>query len=635
MPHEAPESLEALKKKLYERESRLPSSAHERSSLRAHMRKENGGWGEDDSVVPRTTRSFATKLFLGSLIFFSVSALIALIVFLSGGNVVSSENVGISISAPVSVAAGSEVTYQIVISNNNNVPLEETGLTVTYPDGTRVVGDIERELKRFRASLGDISAHAEAEETLQAVFFGQEGTQKNIHVELEYRVPGSNAVFVAQKDYVLAISSSPITVTASLPAEFSAGQEFSMDVNVHSNSTSIVRGIVLHIEYPFGFTFASASPQPISSNTTWSIGDLQPGGERTITVRGKIVGQDGEEKAFRIEAGAASADRADSVGVIYSSLLSVIEIVRPFISLQVSADGLTKDTYAIARQSPVRVKLAWTNNLQTRVSNAVIEVRLSGNALDKNTVEVADGFFRSVDNTIIFDRTTLGALASIEPGSTGEVSFVFASLPLFAGSTSLKNPLIDAAISVRGERTSQQGASEEIENTLARSFSVISDVGFTGRSVYYVGPFVNTGPLPPRAEEETTYTIIWTAVNSSNVVSDARVTATLPSYVDFTGAISPATADIIYDDRSRTVTWRIGTLEAGVGAGKPAREAAFQISFTPSVSHRTKVIDLISDSRLTGFDEFARVPIDRAGRPLTTDLSTDPQFNSANARVAE
>lgn len=627
-------SLKALRKGLYARNNKN-TPPKRRSGLRPHEIEAPEAWQEDphEEVV---RMSGLTKLFLGSFVFFVVSLVAAFFVFFFGTNTISSENVSIGISAPVSVEAGSEVAFQVLVENNNDVALEFTDLIITYPEGTRMVGNVEQELKRSRASLDTIEPRQVATETLQAVFFGQEGVEREITVELEYRVAGSNAIFVTEKSQTVLISSSPINLSVESLSETSSGQDYEMEVRITSNSTEIVEDLLLEVDYPFGFSYSGATPQPIFDNNIWSIGDLEPNGERVITIRGSLSGQDGEEKAFRVESGVASSDNRNRVGVVYGSLLSAVEIVRPFLGLQLVLNGLSEEEYRIGSDEKIRGKVIWTNNVQTRISNAQIEVTLDGDVLDERTVTVSDGFFQSLDNTITWSGNTLTDLRSIEPGSRGEVAFEFSAKPLFTGeNTVLRNPRIIVGVRAEGERLAESGVSEVLENTVTREVKIISDVGFTSRGLYFSGPFINVGALPPRVEQETTYTVVWTALNSSNTISQAKVEAVLPSYVRWVSGVSPASETVTYSDRDRTVTWDVGVMRGGVGITTPPREVAFQIAVTPSITDVGQVIDILSEARFTGIDEFADVRVERTSRAVTTNLTTDPQFSGSQARVAQ
>jgi len=69
---------------------------------------------------------------------------------------------------------------------------------------------------------------------------------------------------------------------------------------------------------------------------------------------------------------------------------------------------------------------------------------------------------------------------------------------------------------------------------------------------------MNTGPVPPKVEQPTTYTVVWTVDNTSSAVGNAKVTATLPPHVKWLNETSPSGESVSYDQNSGLVTWEIG-----------------------------------------------------------------------------
>jgi hypothetical protein len=87
-----------------------------------------------------------------------------------------------------------------------------------------------------------------------------------------------------------------------------------------------------------------------------------------------------------------------------------------------------------------------------------------------------------------------------------------------------------------------------------------TEVTLTSRALFSTGPFTNTGTLPPKAEEETTYTVLFTTGNTQNDIENARVTAVLGPNVSW---VSASGEDISYNPSNNTVTWNLGTLASG------------------------------------------------------------------------
>ncbi|KKR28241.1 MAG: hypothetical protein UT61_C0054G0013, partial [Candidatus Woesebacteria bacterium GW2011_GWA1_39_8] len=124
------------------------------------------------SKVAQNKHNFVNKIFIASLVFFVVAAGIAAFVFLGGSNLVSSRNVDVQVSGPLSIPGGQEVSFDIDVVNNNNVDLNAASLLVEYPEGVRSPLDFSKELGRERFDLGTIKSKESRRQNIKAVFFG-------------------------------------------------------------------------------------------------------------------------------------------------------------------------------------------------------------------------------------------------------------------------------------------------------------------------------------------------------------------------------------------------------------------------------------------------------------------------------
>ncbi|MBI3074605.1 MAG: hypothetical protein HYY92_00075, partial [Parcubacteria group bacterium] len=563
-------AIERLKTELYRR---VQPPEKERSGFYEREFDVPKDWSEanaaaEEPVAPseHLARFFSMKrLFIASLIFFGIALLFFLFVVLRGSNIVSSRNVSILVDGPTAVKAGEALSLQIVIENKNNTALEFSDLLIVFPQGTRVAKNLEEELTRFRKSLGTIAPHKTVTETVDAALFGQEGDEKEITITLEYRAEDSNAIFVAEKKYKTHISASPFAIAVAAPNEVSPKQEFALEVLVSSEADEAVENILVALDYPFGFSFMSATPEPSFGNSTWSLGDLPKGGKRTVSIRGVLEGQDGDEKVFRIEGGLAEAENPQKLGVVYGTSLKTLRIVRPSLGISSFVGGNDADEVAIPSGARVDAEARLVNNTPTKITDARVAVTFSGDVLEKTSVTVPSGFYRSIDNTIIWDKNSVAALKEIAPGESVRLSFSFAALSPLRSSVRIKNPVVALAITAEGKNVTSEGTQKDVRVETAQLAKVNSDIEFSQRVAYYEGPFGNSGPIPPKAETETTYTVFWTIVNTTNDLRDVVVEARLPAYMRWVDAVSPSNEKITYDPDSRVVKWRAGDVLAWRG----------------------------------------------------------------------
>ncbi|MDO8482741.1 MAG: hypothetical protein Q7S86_02900, partial [bacterium] len=580
-----------------------------------------------------THMSFLKKLFITSVAFFLVSAAVAAYTFFGGGNVISSKNVDIGIIGPVSVAGGEILQLEIRVTNQNNADLETADLIIDYPDGTRLAEDMTVSLRRYREALGTIVKGGSAIKKIQAVLFGQEGDVKDLKISVEYRVKGSNAIFPKEKKYSVAISSAPVTMTIQSVKEINANQEAEFIVDVVSNATSVIQKLALSAEYPFGFVFKGATPAPSWSNSFWQFGDLKPGVKRTVKVRGTIAGQDNEDRVFRFSIGTESPTNDNSIGTNFLTTTQKIAIRKPFIGAALAFNGDTGDVYVAKPGKNIRADLVLQNNISVKITDIKVSIKITGPVFDPSSVELSNGFYRSYDKTILWDQTLKPDLAVFNPDDDMTLSFSLGTLPEDVV-RSIKGPSMNLVVTVTGKRQNEAGLSQEVSSSISKDIRIASSLGISTRSLYFSGAFTNTGPIPPRVDADTSYTIVWSLTNGSGDLSNVKAVATLPSYVKWLGVVEPKTEKISYNPVGGQVVWEAGDLKAGTGFAGSPREISFQVSLMPSVSQIQSSPVLVTEAIASGDDSFAGQTVTAFSRnPLTTELPTDISFKPGQGTV--
>jgi hypothetical protein len=625
------DSIERVERKLYSRtETNFTLPRHR--GLRKKSFNIEEQWKDDEPTAalqqrPPQKHSMSFWLLVLSGGFFLLSLLVAAYFLFSGSHFVSSENIEIAVQGPTTVEGGEELVLQIAVTNKNPVPMELADLIVEFPAGTRQPGDVSVELLRTREGLGTIEPGERVQKTVRAVLFGPENSVQDIHITVEYRVQDSNAIFYKEQSYQVTLSSSPVSITVEGLKEITSGQTLDLAVTVTSNSSNVIENVLLTTEYPFGFAFTFSEPNASFGNTTWELGDIQPGGKRVIKIRGTVLGENEEERVFRFSAGVQNEKDPTTLATAFLTILHDVVIKKPFLGIELALDGNTAPTHVMGLGEQARADIKWTNNLPDSIIDGEIDVRLTGSALNKYSVAAQRGFYRSVDNTIVWSRETYADLASITPSASGSVTFSFSSFDLVA-LTGVQNPEVNIEVTIRGKRLSDTRVPEEVESTITRKVKVETDLLLTSRAVYFSGPLKNVGPIPPKADVETSYTIIWTVSNSTNRVTGTKVVATLPSYMHWTGIVSPNEEQVSYNEVGGQVVWTIGDMQPGA-----RKEVAFQVVLMPSISQIGSSPILVNEQIVSGNDSFTNTVVQSSKRELTTVLTSDPGFSVAGGAV--
>ena len=638
--------IEELKSKLFSKNYQI--KIEHRDNFTHSNKKEipdswEGGANNGADYVSYRDRFFMKtsmfkNFFIFSLVFFVLTLLYASYVFFAGGNTVSNDNIDISILGNNFTAGGEELSLVVGITNKNSSPLDLVDLVMEYPkNSSSTESDSSSGVERFRESLGTIPAGAVRNENLKLVLFGEQGTLRPIKISVEYRVEGSNAIFVKTKIYEVTISSTPLNISVDAPVSISLNQDINLNIKAVLNAAKPASKIILKIDYPVGFQFASAVPAPTLGNNVWNLGDLPPGSERKISLVGKMIDVvDGEEKTFHIKSGSQSSADKSMIDVVFNSVSHTVEIKKPFIEAKLFVNGVHQREYATNTSTPISGEIRWTNNLDTKVNDLQIQAKISGNAVNRKTISSQRGFYNSLSDLIIWDKNSVSEFKEVSPGDSGSVSFSVSPLSLFSATNGiLSDPSINIDVSISGKQLISGYATTDLKNSESGIVRIISDVGFTTKTLYYSGAFVNKGLVPPKAEKETTLTIQWSLSNTANNISKAIVRSSLPPWARFVGTISPSSEDLTYNPSTREIVWNIGRIPKGAGITTADRNVSFQVSFTPSLSQVGTIPVLVNEAVLTGHDDFANVDVRVSKPPLRTSLDNDPLSTQNASTVVE
>jgi hypothetical protein len=630
-PNARKSQIESLSEKLYSRTRyEAPEDLREEITPSAEEAPHKWESPDIDTLLMADRRKpeqypLMKKIFYVSLLFFVCAVAAAALIYFKGDNFISTKNLDITVEAPVSVSAGSPVDIEVTITNKNNASLSRVSLAIIYPEGTRSSDDTSDPLLSTKEELEALGPGEKITKNERAVFLGSEGEVKKVRVSVTYKVEGSNATFTKDKQFEVTIGSAPLNVSITRPESVASGEAFTTTISIVANSEEVLKDLVLRAEYPYGWSLQSSEPTTQAKDKNeWLLGDLSPGDKKTVSLRGRLLGEDGEERTFRFFVGSGEGSQTP-----LSQDSMVVAIDKPSIALDIKLNGSTAPEYAAPAGKVVQGTVFVRNNLPENLLNPQIEVRLVGSALDRQTVEpYGEGFYNSSQNSIIWNATN-GDIDRMSPGDDETLSFNFASLQNLSPGAS--NQKIDVVVTFTGR---PQNSSADVKVTQTKTVKIASEISLLSRSLYSRGPFTNAGPVPPRAETETTYTIALTLGNTQNDVNDSKVTGVLGPNVKWVGEVS-ASEGVTYDEGTRIITWNVGTLPSGAGFSSQAREVFFKVALTPSLGQVGGVPVLLSNIAFTGTDAFTNTGVRVTNPSVTTRISSDPGYVNGDETVVK
>jgi hypothetical protein len=625
LPSGKKSKLEKLENKLYSIDG---ISSRPRPELKPKKYNVNNDWQEEIDqnnldYLPKKKMGFFAIVLIVAAVFFVGSLGYASFIFFGNQQTALAQDVDLQIVGPVSVGAGQELLVDVIVTNHNQIPIELVDLYVEYPDGSKNPENLAEELKRITIDMGNFPAGSIKRETIRVALLGEQNTIKDIKFAVQYRISGSNAIFQKKKDFQVTLNATPVYLAVAGLKEISAGQNLELTVSLKSNSTQTLNNIILKGEYPFGFEFESAELKPNLDNNIWFFKELKPAEEKKFKIKGVVNGQNQEDKIFRFNAGLIKDNTEDEVGVLFTMYPHNVKITRPFVDLVIDINKNLGPVSVVNSGTANDATVVFTNNTNDIIKDLEITLEFLGSVLDEKSIGVSSGFYRSIDNTIIWNKETQKIFAELLPRKSVTVGFKFSAVGLASGRDTVKNPQIDINAKVSGKRLATQDKQEEISLTTFKTIKVNSDTPVFAKTYYETGPFDNTGPIPPKVDTPTTYTIEWTLSNSSNDLENAQMTASLPFYVSWKNKFSPNSENISYDSVNRKIVWDLGNVELGTGyGGKMPRQVFMQVELLPSISQKGSNPNLMNDVMLTAKDTFTRAEISRSITSPRTNISS-------------
>lgn len=629
---EKSDSLEELEKKLYS-PNQNPTQK-ERKHLRPQEFEVAQNWQSEhvsEKVLPVDDGTPKTNWFLGIFIlafifFLGALGYVGVKFYLTDG--VSAQEVDIIVNAPLTISAGEVLDFEIQLQNRNQIPVKYVDIEVQFPDGTRTTADIGTDYKNSKETVESIAIGEIIKRNYDALLFGEENEKKEISVFLKYSVDGSTLLFKKEKKFDIILKSTPVRLTVTNVKQTTSGQDLDFTIELVSNSTQVLKDVMVQASYPFGFTYKSSSIVSEDDKKTWIIPTLAPKETITFNVKGKIEGQNKDEKFFSFVVGLKDEIK-DTPQVVFSTKGTTVTIERPFIEVNFAVNQNNSDTLTLNPEQGHNAIVSFKNNTEYQLRNVSISLHIEGNALAEESIRVSDGFYQSFDNTITWDYTTSDKLISIPVGSSGNVSFNFRSLGLLSQKF-LLNPEAVLTINMKGNRNPDSESSDLLEDSVIKKLKFNTEVAISSDSKYYSGSFSNSGPIPPKVEQRTTYTGLITLKNSSNAISEGVVTMKIPNYVLYEGVFSPSGENVSFDSVNRTITWNVGAVSQNTGfIGSTPKTLALQVSLVPSISQVATSPELIKDIKFVGTDTFTGQQIVTTTDHITTSILDSKDYHDA------
>lgn len=631
-------ALDDLEKKLYGPKEKTESERHTPEPTREHLKQDTDTpeeWSEqevngDSFDFIRMAEKYQVKkiLYRGALVITSI-VLLTVAYLLYQAFTFSGISLQLDFEEPV--LAGVPFTVTLSYSNNSPSLLTNTKILLTLPEEfTFIEGDASRRVQS--EDVGTVGVGTIGQKTFEIVALRGEGSCADIVASLEYNTSGVGSRFEKKSPKSVCVAASAVALNVIHANQVLSNETFDMQIAYENISEETLRGLELNLEYPQNFTFQSATLKPDLGDNVWRLGDLRPGSSNELLVRGSVIAE--ADSFFEIKIKLLS--KTDTNEYIIAEKVATISISPPPLSIAVAVQRTTDH---IAQPGELLVyTLEFKNTTDIGFRDVVIKAKLLGEMFDLASINPKANL-NTVTKELSWNKSHLGILGLVPPGESGAVSFevrvrdTFPIKRLSDKDFSLKiNAQIDSPTVppfISAERTISIGT---LETKVSGLLTIES------RALFRDAPsgIVNKGPLPPRVNMPTNYTIHWILRNYGTDVANVEIRAFLAPGVRGTGVVkSNIETTPTYNDRTQEMIWNIPKIQATRGVISEPIEGTFQIEALPAVNQVGNPMSLIGETKISALDLFTDLNLNYTAADIDTYLNgNDPTTKFDDARVA-
>ena len=629
--------LDELKKKLYKPEDGFEERLEGPKAFQPEQKRDeilSGQWPDNQSAKEESillAKDVSSKkkkyLFIGGISVLIIFLSVAGFFFYRGLNSFDRDKIKLEIEGPERTISGEETRYVVKYENKTKLALTDLKLTFHYPENSIPLNSDSLDQT---IDLPNLDPSQSGQVELSVRIIGLKNETKRAWAQLSYQPVSLSAHYTNQAEFLTEIISVPLILDFDLPQRLVSGQSFSFSLRYSNQADVSFEDLQIRLEYPSGFIFQSAEPEPLEDDKVWSLGELSEGEQGKIFVQGSIQGEEGDNKSFKASLGLFKDDQF----TVYTETVDGLKIsLSPLSVSQIVNDSVDHITQA---GQTLDYRISYQNTTDIGIKNAVIVSKLIGKALDLTSLDTKKGSFDGLSQTITWNSGNLPALGFLGPGQDGRVDFsVRIKDPLPISSYTDKNFTVKNTVKIDSLENPLSLENIEIAGQSELVTKIASQISLQAQGYYSDDQISNTGPIPPKVGQMTTYTIKWRLINTSNDLSQVKVRASLPPHVQWMNKTSPANANISYNSQTGELVWDIGDLQSATGVLLPVKVVAFQVGIVPGVVHLGNLMELIGSSQATGQDNFVNLELATSDRAIDTDLPDDSTIDRNDGQVVQ
>ena len=534
----------------------------------------------------------------------------------------SDQRVRLEITGSSQVLAGEEVEYTLKYINDNQVSLKNSKITVEIPNALidsslDILGQNKSEIREYE--LPELTPMSKGEIIIKGRLIGELGSIHTIKATLNYMPTILTSSFDSKTEFATTIADSPVIVDIQAPLQSVSGDILNYVISVNNRGDNDLNNLELQLEYPDTFAFSSSTVAATgNSKNIFTIPNLKSKSSYELTVIGNLGGNQQEIKIIKAKIG----ESRQGAFTLYASSQKSTTLGSPYVNLAQKVN-----TAVVLAGENLEYNITFRNNTNVRIGEGFLKVQLDSKLLDLTGLRIRGAEFEPSTSTIIWRANAIPQLKTFAPNEQGEVSFsipIKKTIPIetfqdtnyvIKTNVTFESNEIPTAL---GVNKIIQGNSSEVK--LATKLIPKVTMAYVSRD----SSIINTGPIPLRLAQTTTFTVSLEIENLINDVSGVSFRTSLPENVFWTGKKVVSNGDITYNERTKEIIWNVDKVPANTGLLRPLYRAVFQIGITPTINQLGGEPRLLNGISYTGKDDFTG--IDLSGNLSVSSVSDASQI---------
>src|SRR3989338_2542252 len=363
-------------------------------------------------------RAFTYILVMGSLL--ALVAWAGLFFFPQSGRF-SADRVSLAVDGPSALTLGATTTYTITYTNNQDIPLHDVTLQVTYPAGFLFLSSSipPSNAGHNEWNIGTIAAQKRGVVSITGQSYGTLKEDQSWRVFLNYQPENFKSELQKVATLNTAIASSPLRVTIAGPDKSYVGAEAEYTFSVVNESTWIPSRLELAPAIPSNFVVTTSTP-PLDKNNRWiikpptastSTTSTLPLAKTTFKIKGKW-GTGGENSGLIKAALFLPAVGTDKTFQVAQSELTT-EIAKTNLDLNVAINGSLTDVDSKPGDL-LNITLRLKNTSNKSMKNVALELAFEAPSVKKQSIlnwpEVVDEHNGTIQGDQLSDTIRRGRI---------------------------------------------------------------------------------------------------------------------------------------------------------------------------------------------------------------------------------